>query len=80
MDRKVEQLSGGYQKLVALATALSVEPDVLLVDEPLSGLDELKAKAVLGVIEQFAPGRTFVVITGHEALTLPWLTGSLPLV
>lgn len=39
LDKKVAQLSGGFQRLAAIAATLHIEPDWLLLDEPFNGVD-----------------------------------------
>ncbi len=49
-DRYPSQISGGMQKRVALARALVTEPEIILFDEPTTGLDPLRKNAVLTMI------------------------------
>lgn len=73
-DRYPSQLSGGQQQRVALARMLAVNPDVMLLDEPLSNLDSrlrLEMRAELGRIHrEFGSTVVFVTHDQWEAMTL----------
>ena len=73
-DRMPAQLSGGQQQRVALARAIVIEPDVLLMDEPLSNLDAKLRVEMRNVIKriQAQVGITTVYVTHdqEEALAI----------
>lgn len=63
----VNRLSGGMQRRVAVARALAADYDLLLLDEPLTGLDGGTRRSVLEVIRRHSAGRTRIWVTHDPA-------------
>ena len=63
---KPSELSGGQKQRIAIARALAMEPEILLLDEPTSALDPKMVQEVLFLIERLAhSGMTMMIVT-HE--------------
>lgn len=66
-DRQVGDLSGGEAKRVALARTLAVHPDVVLLDEPLTGLDhELHDQLAVDVAELLTDLSMTAILVTHD--------------
>lgn len=63
----VWQLSGGQTHLLALAGAVSLQPDILILDEPIAQLDPMHADRIYGVLRELNEtyGKTIIVIEHH---------------
>lgn len=71
-DRSFLTLSSGEQRLALLARAFVKDPDLIILDEPLHGLDVSNKKKAAAIIEQFCsrPGKTLIYVT-HYPHELP---------
>lgn len=71
-NRSFLSLSSGEQRLALLARAFVKDPDLIILDEPLHGLDISNKKRVAGIIELFCsrPGKTLIYVT-HYPHELP---------
>jgi NitT/TauT family transport system ATP-binding protein len=69
------QLSGGMQQRAAIARAFSIEPEVLLMDEPFSALDELTARRMrLELLTLWEADRRTVLFVTHNSLEAVYLS------
>lgn len=65
-DEPVEQLSHGNQQRVQLSAALLHDPELLVLDEPFSGLDPIGAETMAGVLRQETERGKAVVFSSHQ--------------
>src|SRR5207237_5734269 len=64
-DARVGKLSGGQKQRLALACALTGDPDLLFLDEPTTGLDPQARLKLWDIVEQFRAGGGSIVLTTH---------------
>jgi ABC-2 type transport system ATP-binding protein len=65
-DHKVEQLSKGNQQKVQIAATFLAAPDIVVLDEPLSGLDPVGARQVNRIIRDRAAAGQTILLSTHQ--------------
>lgn len=67
-DRKFMEMSSGEQRLVLLARAFVKEPDLLILDEPLHGLDDENRRMVKDLVDEYCqnPDVTLIYVTHYQ--------------
>jgi len=76
LGMKVRKLSGGMKRRVNLAVSLLNEPELLVLDEPLAGVDLAQSERILGVLASLAQQRITQIVSGHSYEQLKGLAHS----
>jgi ABC-2 type transport system ATP-binding protein len=64
--RRVQELSKGNQQKIQFIATVAAEPEILVLDEPFSGLDPVNARALIQVIQELAASGKTVVLSTHQ--------------
>lgn len=66
LDRSPHQLSIGEKRKVAIASTLSIDPEILILDEPLAGLDPLTTRHIIGLLIQANKSGKTIITSTHD--------------
>lgn len=69
-DRHISQLSGGQQQRVFLARALAQQADILILDEPFSGIDITTEQLILSVLQNLRDSGKTIIVVHHDLHTV----------
>ena len=65
-DRPPHHLSGGQKKRAAIAGVMAMDPEVMILDEPLSNLDPAGSEEVMALLEELNERGTTIIISTHD--------------
>ena len=65
-DRRIQELSKGNQQKIQFIATVASDPDVLVLDEPFSGLDPVNTRVMLETIRELAAGGKTIVLSTHQ--------------
>lgn len=65
-NRKLETLSKGNQQKVQLASTLVCNPDIVILDEPFSGLDPVNSRILQDVVKELIADNRIVIFSSHQ--------------
>jgi len=74
--RPVRDYSGGMKRRVAIARAICYDADLILMDEPFTGLDELRKTEVMDYVLRHTEGKTVICVT-HDPAEAEYLGGNI---
>ena len=69
-DKTADQLSKGNQQKIQLMAALISDPELIILDEPLSGLDPVNTDLFKGIIKEIINQGKYVIMSSHQMATI----------
>lgn len=69
-DKTADQLSKGNQQKIQLMAALLSDPELIILDEPLSGLDPVNTDLFKGIIKEIIDQGKYVIMSSHQMATI----------